>query len=253
MRNLLITLLLASVAGAPAISTPTDGSSLNAAHHEARSQHSSHSNAPMRSARQHVERSSATHAVLVHPPLGSATKPLTGGAVVSPPPQNDQRRIETIRRGPTIAIPQTAQPTHGAVLQHRTPGSPLAQRPIVSPVARPGTEPPLRTEPRPTPKPQWNTNWRGDRHYDWRNWRHHHRSWFHLGFYIDPFGWGYFPYEIGWRLWPAYYGSSYWIDHAYYDLPPAPPGTQWVRYYNDAVLVDVWTGEVIDVIHDFFW
>jgi hypothetical protein len=33
----------------------------------------------------------------------------------------------------------------------------------------------------------------------------------------------------------------------------AYPGTRWVRYYDDVLLVDVYTGEVVDVIHDFFW
>jgi len=26
-----------------------------------------------------------------------------------------------------------------------------------------------------------------------------------------------------------------------------------VRYYDDVILVDVYTGEVLDVIYDFFW
>jgi len=26
-----------------------------------------------------------------------------------------------------------------------------------------------------------------------------------------------------------------------------------VRYYDDAVLVNIYTGEVVDVIYDFFW
>jgi Ni/Co efflux regulator RcnB len=38
-----------------------------------------------------------------------------------------------------------------------------------------------------------------------------------------------------------------------YRLPPAYPGTQWIRYYDDALLVDIWTGEVVDVVYDFFW
>ena len=38
-----------------------------------------------------------------------------------------------------------------------------------------------------------------------------------------------------------------------YQLPYAPPGTQWVRYYNDVLLVDMYTGQVVDVIHGFFW
>lgn len=99
----------------------------------------------------------------------------------------------------------------------------------------------------------WNRNWRNDHRYDWRNYRHHHRSTFHLGIYIDPFDYGYRPFNIGYRLQPLYYGQRYWIDPGLYSLPYPPPGTQWVRYYNDALLVDVYTGEVVDVIQNFFW
>ena len=28
---------------------------------------------------------------------------------------------------------------------------------------------------------------------------------------------------------------------------------RWVRYYDDVLLVDVYSGEVVDVIYDFFW
>jgi hypothetical protein len=38
-----------------------------------------------------------------------------------------------------------------------------------------------------------------------------------------------------------------------YRLPYAPPGTRWIRYWNDALLVDVYTGEVVDEIPNFFW
>jgi Ni/Co efflux regulator RcnB len=125
---------------------------------------------------------------------------------------------------------------------------------LVSDVPRPGTQPPLRTDGRHTEAVHWNTNWRNDGHHDWHDWRRHHHSWFHLGFYYDPFGWGYQPYSVGWRMWPNYYSSSFWINDPWqYRLPYAPPGTQWVRYYNDAVLVDTYTGEVIDVVYNFFW
>jgi Ni/Co efflux regulator RcnB len=126
--------------------------------------------------------------------------------------------------------------------------------PTVSTVPKPGTQPPMATGAHPAHRPQWNSNWRHDKRYDWRKWRHHHHHRYHLHSYFDPYGWGYFQYWMGWRLWPVYYGSNYWIsDPWYYRLPPAPPGTHWVRYYNDALLVDIYTGEVIDVIHDFFW
>jgi Ni/Co efflux regulator RcnB len=100
---------------------------------------------------------------------------------------------------------------------------------------------------------QWNTNWRNDHRYDWRNYRNRHRSIFHLGFYYDPFGFGYSPFNIGYQLRPAYYSQNYWFDPSMYGLPYPPPGTQWVRYWNDALLVDVYSGQVVDVIHNFFW
>lgn len=99
----------------------------------------------------------------------------------------------------------------------------------------------------------WNRNWRNDHRYDWHNYRDHHRNVFHLGVYFDPFGYGYRSFGIGFQLAPAYFGQNYWIDPGMYQLPYPPPGTQWVRYWNDALLVDMYTGEVVDVIHNFFW
>ena len=99
----------------------------------------------------------------------------------------------------------------------------------------------------------WNRNWRDDSRYDWRRYRNSHRSLFSLGIYFDPFGYGYRSFDIGYRFQPAYFGQQYWIDPALYGLPYPPPGTQWVRYWNDAVLVDMYSGQVVDVIHDFFW
>jgi hypothetical protein len=99
----------------------------------------------------------------------------------------------------------------------------------------------------------WNRDWRNDRRYDWRNYRDRHRSVFRLGIYYDPFGYGYRPFNIGYRLQPSYFGQNYWIDPALYGLPFPPPGTAWVRYWNDALLVDIYTGEVIDAVHNFFW
>ena len=125
---------------------------------------------------------------------------------------------------------------------------------IVSQVPREGTQPPLRTQTRRYSGSNWSTNWRNNRHYDWRNWRDGHRSTFRIGIYLDPFGWRYRPYQIGWRLWPSYYSRNYWINDPWqYRLPYPPPGTTWVRYWDDALLVDIYSGEVIDVIHNFFW
>jgi nickel/cobalt transporter regulator len=126
---------------------------------------------------------------------------------------------------------------------------------VVSNRPREGTQPVLRTDGRRwSGTNSWNHNWRNDGRYNWRDYRNRHRSTFHLGIYYDPFGWDYRPYQVGWRLWPGYYSSRYWIDDpSFYRLPYAPPGTRWIRYWDDAVLVDTFTGEVVDVIHNFFW
>lgn len=120
-----------------------------------------------------------------------------------------------------------------------------------------GTEPPApRTSTAIAAKParHWRTDWRHDRRYNWRDWRRRHRSHFHFGFYYDPFGWDYFRYGIGWRLWPSYYRSSFWLnDPWYYRLPPAYGPYRWIRYFNDALLVNIYTGQVVDVEYNVFW
>lgn len=121
----------------------------------------------------------------------------------------------------------------------------------VSETPRFGTQPPVRAQGQR--EMHWNREWRNNSRYDWRRYRDHHRSRFHLGIYIDPFNWGYQSFDIGYRMWPAYYGNQYWIDPAQYGLPYPPPGAEWVRYYNDALLIDTYTGTVIDSIPGFFW
>lgn len=132
-----------------------------------------------------------------------------------------------------------------------------ARPPVVSTTPRPGTQPPPPATARPATSQahRWSSSsWRNDRRYDWYNYRNKYWWLFQLGFYNDPFGWGYQPYQTGWRMWPSYYQSNYWIsDPWYYRLPYAPPGMRWVRYWDDAVLVDTWSGQVVDVIYNFFW
>jgi hypothetical protein len=101
----------------------------------------------------------------------------------------------------------------------------------------------------------WNRSWRNDRRYNWSDYRYRYRDRYRLGRYYSPYNnWSYSRFSIGFFLQPLFYSQRYWIgDPYYYRLPPAPPGTQWVRYYNDVVLVDVYTGEVVDVIYNFFW
>src|SRR3954468_20565254 len=97
----------------------------------------------------------------------------------------------------------------------------------------------------------WNRNWRNDNRFDWQRWRYSNRNIFHIGRYYSPYGnYGYNRFSIGFILDPLFFGRNYWIgDPWQYRLPPAPPGTQWVRYYDDVLLVDVYSGEVLDAIY----
>lgn len=105
------------------------------------------------------------------------------------------------------------------------------------------------------PGGSWNTGWRNDHRYNWQSYRNNHRDIFRLGRYYAPYnGWSYRRLSVGFMLDSMFYGSNYYIsDPAYYSLPPAYPPFQWIRYYNDALLVNTYTGQVQDVIYDFFF
>ena len=102
----------------------------------------------------------------------------------------------------------------------------------------------------------WNRQWRGDQRYDWQRFRSDNRSAFRLPRYYAPRGWGYGyrRFGIGITLNALLFAPDYWIDDPYeYRLPPAYGPYRWVRYYNDALLVDVRSGVVVDTIYDIFW
>jgi Ni/Co efflux regulator RcnB len=94
---------------------------------------------------------------------------------------------------------------------------------------------------------------------DWSGWRRDHNSFrpshrYHGPNYHRPSGWYYRRWSFGDFLPSLFWSSQYWIsNYDMYDLPPPPPGATWVRYGNDAVLIDRFTGEVIDVEYDFFY
>jgi hypothetical protein len=100
----------------------------------------------------------------------------------------------------------------------------------------------------------WSGDWRHNHRYDWRSYRSRYASLYRLSRYNDPFGYGYRRFSIGYNLWPSYYNTNYWLNDPWqYRLPPAYGPYRWVRYYNDALLVDIYSGEVVDVIYGFFW
>lgn len=102
---------------------------------------------------------------------------------------------------------------------------------------------------------RWSNNWRQDRRYDWSGYRSSNRNHFRMPRYFAPYrGYNYSSLSIGFVLNSGFYGSRYWINDPWsYRLPPAYAGYRWVRYYDDVLLVDTYTGEVADVIRNFFW
>lgn len=102
----------------------------------------------------------------------------------------------------------------------------------------------------------WNRGWRNNNQYNWQYFRNSNRNAFHLPRYYAPYGWnyGYRRFGIGFSLSSILFSQNYWIsDPDYYRLPPAYYPYRWVRYYNDALLVDIETGEVVDTVYDIFW
>lgn len=101
----------------------------------------------------------------------------------------------------------------------------------------------------------WRQSWRQDRRYDWQRYRYANRNLYRPGIYYSPYrNHRYSRFSVGLFLDQGFYSSRYWISEPWhYRLPQAYPGTQWVRYYDDVLLVDLYSGEVIDVIYDFFW
>ena len=102
---------------------------------------------------------------------------------------------------------------------------------------------------------RWDRNWRNDRRYDWRDYRYSNRDLYRWGRYHSPYrNHRYSRISIGFSLGSLFYSDRYWINDPWqYRLPQAYPGTRWSRYYYEVMLVYMYTGEVIDLIYDFFW
>ncbi len=85
-----------------------------------------------------------------------------------------------------------------------------------------------------------------------RQYRKSHRSVYARGRWDAPFR--YQRWDRGAHLRPGYYAPRYYIaDPWRYRLPPARSGLRWVRHYDDVLLVNIRTGRVIEVHHNFFW
>jgi Ni/Co efflux regulator RcnB len=88
---------------------------------------------------------------------------------------------------------------------------------------------------------------------DWRDYRRTHRSVYRRPAYYAPRGYRYRRVGIGFTLARPFWARNYWVDYNTYRLPPPPPGTTYVRYGNDVLLISMRTGRVIAAYDDFFW
>ena len=101
----------------------------------------------------------------------------------------------------------------------------------------------------------WDRGWRSNNRYDWSSYRSRNRNIFSAGRYYSPFqNYSYRRVGIGLSLGSQFYGSRYLInDPYYYRLPEVYGPYRWVRYYDDVLLVDIYSGQVVDAIYDFFY
>ncbi|MET0250682.1 MAG: RcnB family protein [Novosphingobium sp.] len=102
---------------------------------------------------------------------------------------------------------------------------------------------------------RWNNNWRRDNRYDWQSYRGSNRQVYRLGNYYAPYrNYSYRRLSAGLFLDNLFFGQRYWISDPWqYRLPAVDGSYRWVRYYDDVLLIDTYSGEVVDVVYDFFW
>ena len=81
--------------------------------------------------------------------------------------------------------------------------------------------------------------------------RHHYH--YRGGSWHWPNGYHYQHWSFGMTLPPIFWTNDYWIDsYADYGLAPPPPGCVWVRYGDDAILIDRYSGEILEVVYGQF-
>lgn len=109
---------------------------------------------------------------------------------------------------------------------------------------------------RPDNRPDFNDR-RGGR--DFSNYRNYHQNFratqrFRAPPYRRPPGYFVRRWSWGQTLPVAFWTRNYWLTDFYaYDLPPPPYGAIWVRVGDDALLIDQYTGEIIEVDYGVFY
>lgn len=99
----------------------------------------------------------------------------------------------------------------------------------------------------------------GGGHHDFHSFGDYHQNFnasrhFHAGGYIRPQGWYPHHWVFGEVLPSLFWARNYWLmDFMDFGLPPPPPYAVWVRYGNDALLIDQDSGEIITVEYGVFY
>jgi Ni/Co efflux regulator RcnB len=77
---------------------------------------------------------------------------------------------------------------------------------------------------------------------------------FHHGAYVRPAGWYAHRWVYGERLPGGWYAHNYWIvDFSLFGLITPPYDYEWIRVGDDALLVDIDTGEILRVEYGVFY
>ena len=133
--------------------------------------------------------------------------------------------------------------------------------------------PPRHVSPRdPGPHRGSAPGWRDDRGRQWRysrDWYDHYRAdrwrfdqgrWYardrySIGIYVFPRGYSLRSWQRGQWLPGAYYAERRWhlAEYWRFALYDPPYAAGWVRVGDDALLVDLRSGEVLDVVYRMFW
>jgi Ni/Co efflux regulator RcnB len=89
---------------------------------------------------------------------------------------------------------------------------------------------------------------------DLAQYRRTHYGIYDLPDYVWPDGHTYAPVAVGSTLDNVFWGPNYLLnDYGTYHLPLPGTGREYVRYGNDAVLIDSSTGHVVTVYENFFY
>src|ERR1044072_9267325 len=70
--------------------------------------------------------------------------------------------------------------------------------------------------------------------------------------WVAPPGYAYHAYVVGETVPEMYWAPAYALDYSTHNLPKPDTDTKWVRFGNDAVLIRIGSGNVVDRIHDFY-